>query len=210
MQSQGPVLATTPERHLRPLGARRVLFFGKNMSRSRATGGLVEALRGHGLHVRWVNYATLRRWLGEERAQRRIRRIFAAERPDLVFVFCRDLPRVLLAEFSGDAQSVCWVDAPMSEMPPAYMDYLSLAQHVFLTNPNRIPALTAAGHPSVHFVMEGFSAGNHYALPARPARRELLFIGGPGTEGERGRLMMSVMEDSLSPKSHHHSRTLRR
>lgn len=192
MQTQGPLLATTGERQLRPLGARKVLFFGKNMSRSRATGGLVEALRSHGLQVRWVNYATLRRWLGEERAQRRIRRIFAAERPDLVFVFCRDLPRVLLAEFSGDAQSVCWVDAPMTEMPAAYMDYLSLAQHVFLTNPNRVPDLTAAGHSSAHFVLEGFSASNHYALPARSARRDLLFIGGPGLDGERGRFLDGI------------------
>ena len=40
---------------------RRVMFFGKNMSRTRCTGGLVDALQRHGVEVRWRNLVTMRR-----------------------------------------------------------------------------------------------------------------------------------------------------
>ena len=85
---------------------RRVLFYGKSMSRTRCTGALVDALREHGLEVRWRNLATLRRWFGRDIAARLARAEFRQFRPDLVFVFFRDLPRALLAEFRKHASVV--------------------------------------------------------------------------------------------------------
>jgi hypothetical protein len=95
---------------------RRVLFFGKNMSRTRCTGALVHALREHGVQVRWRNLARWRRWLGHEYANRVARAEFRRFRPDAVFVFFRDLPPALAAEFRKDARLVIWCEEALETL----------------------------------------------------------------------------------------------
>ncbi|HLQ38770.1 MAG TPA: hypothetical protein VK348_13255, partial [Planctomycetota bacterium] len=109
-----------------PGDVRRVLFIGKSMSRTRCTGALVDALREHGLQVRWRNMATLRRWLGVEMAQRWLRTEFRRYQPDLVFVFFRDLPRPLLQEFARTARTVLWCEEALEDMDNSVVDYLSV------------------------------------------------------------------------------------
>ncbi len=77
------------------------MFFGKNMSRTRCTGALVEALRHHGVQVSWYNMATMRRWLGSRGAASWARGAWRRKAPDLVFVFGQDLLRPLLEEFTA-------------------------------------------------------------------------------------------------------------
>lgn len=171
---------------------RRVLFFGKNMSRTRCTGALVDALREHGLQVRWRNLATWRRWLGRDAAARLARVEFRRFRPDLVFVFFRDLPRVLLTEFAQQARTVLWCEEALEDLDGSVVDYFRQADLVCLSNAARIPWLREQGLDNLTFQMSGFSPRFH--RPARPAQpvRDVAFIGGPGRRGQRAEFLSRV------------------
>lgn len=173
-------------------GLRRVLFFGKNMARTRCSGALVESLRQHGLEVRWRNMATLRRWLGAEMAQKWVRAEFRRYRPDLVFVFFRDLPRQLLAEFREHARTVLWVEEALEDIDHSLVEYFRLADLVCLSNPARLPWLREQGLDNLLFQMSGFSPAFH--RPARPVTpvRDVAFIGGPGKKGQRAAFLSRV------------------
>ncbi len=173
---------------------RKVMFFGKNMSRTRATGGLVEALRSEGLEVKWLNMATLRRWLGREYAVRYARHAFASYAPDLVFVFCRDLPFSLLQEFRQQTNCVIWVEEPLESIDQDYVDYLKAAHAVFMTNPSRFTWLRERGVHNTTFVMEGFSSSFHYPVEKPKVQRDVVFIGGPGRLGQRAEFLSRVAE----------------
>jgi hypothetical protein len=174
----------------RPL--RRVLFFGKNMSRTHATGGLVEALVAHGLDVTWLNMATLRRWLGRRLAIRYAAWMFEHRRPDLVFVFCRDLPFELLVRFRERARTVVWFEEPLDDIAHSHAEYLAQAHAVFMTNPSKFDWLEAHGVPHTAFVMEGFSSTYHYPAKTSRPRRDIAFIGGPGRRGQRVEFLAEV------------------
>jgi len=162
------------------------------MSRTRATGGLVEALAIHGLDVKWLNMATLRRWLGREMALRYARRTFARFAPDLVFVFCRDLPVELMRDFRKSARTVVWVEEPLDDMGQDYVDYLAHAHAVFMTNPSKFEWLSERGIDHAAFVLEGFSSTFHYPVQPDGRIRDLVFIGGPGRDGQRARFLAEV------------------
>jgi hypothetical protein len=170
------------------------MFFGKNMSRSRATGGLVEALRNHELEVKWINIATLRRWIGRDLAIRSVRRAFERFDPDIVFVFCRDLPFPLLKEFSASATTVVWVEEPLEKIAEDYVDYLAEANAVFITNPSKLQWLRSRGIHHAAFVLEGFSSTYHYPVEGADYRRDVVFIGGPGREGKRAAFLSRIAE----------------
>ncbi len=186
--------AYTAAGEIRPLDqpVQRVMFFGKNMSRTRATFGLVEALRDHGVHVKWLNMATLRRWCGRRGSIRHARAVFRRYQPDLVFVFCRDLPVELLDEFRSEVAVALWVEESLQDISATSLDYFAKAHAVFLTNPSKIEGLREHGIEHAAFSMEGFSDSFHYALPTRRAKRDLVFIGGPGPEGRRARFLSEV------------------
>lgn len=191
MQQPTPrAAAVNRESQAEPL--RRVLFFGKNMSRTRATSGLVEALTAHGLEVRWLNMATLRRWLGRDLALRHARRGFERFAPDLVFVFCRDLPLELLVEFRRSATTLVWFEEPLDDIGPSHAEYLAQADAVFLTNPAKIEWLRENGVDRTAFVLEGFSPTFHYPVEARRPKRDVAFIGGPGRRGQRVELIAEI------------------
>jgi spore maturation protein CgeB len=168
------------------------LFFGKNMSRTRATGGLVEALESHGLDVKWMNMATLRRWLGPRRALSWARGTFERYSPDLVFVFCRDLPLELLREFRRTVRTVIWVEEPLDDIGQAHVDYFAEAHAVFMTNPSKFEWLRERGVAHTSFVMDAFSSSFHYPVSARDQLRDVVFIGGPGREGQRAEFLAEV------------------
>lgn len=162
------------------------------MSRSRATGGLVEALRGQDMQVRWMNLATHRRWFGRSAAIRNARRTFRRFKPDIVFVFCRDLPFSLLKEFQTDATTVVWVEEPLQEFPDEYIEYLAQADAVFITNPSKLAMLRSRGIDHAAFVLEGFSSTFHHPIKVRRPKRDIAFIGGPGREGKRAEFLAEV------------------
>ncbi len=174
-------------RRLLPLRSmpRKVLFFGKNMSRTRCTGALVEALGEHGLDVRWINLATLRRWLGRQRALERARSVYRRYAPDLVFVFVRDLPRELLIEFGHDVPTVLWVEDALENLDLAHVHYMREGHLVCISNPDNYHALTQHGVDRLLFQMSGFSPTFHYPEPRRADARDVAFIGGPGKRGQR-------------------------
>ncbi|MBI5851337.1 MAG: glycosyltransferase family 1 protein [Planctomycetes bacterium] len=174
---------------------RRVLFFGKSMSRTKATAGLVEALLGAGLDVRWVNVAKQRQWLGRTLALRRVTRIFERFAPDLVFVFCRDLPRPLLERIAPRVPVVMWIEEPIERVDEGYAEYMRQVHAVFMTNPARIPWLFDHGIRHVGFTLEGFSPTWHRPLTAdRPLKRNLAFIGGPGRDGLRAHFLAAIAQ----------------
>ncbi len=180
-----------------PRTPRRVLFFGKSMSRTKATSGLVEALRGEGLEVCWINIAKQRRWLGRAMAWRRAEHRFERFDPDLVFVFCRDLPRPLLERFAPRVPVLMWLEEPIDRIDEGYAEYMRLVHAVFMTNPACIPWLFDCGIRHVGFTLEGFSPTWHYPLdPAPPQTRDLVFIGGPGRDGVRAHFLAQLAEHS--------------
>ncbi|MEC7585136.1 MAG: hypothetical protein VYE77_12530, partial [Planctomycetota bacterium] len=117
---------------------RRVLFYGKSMSRTRCSGALVDALREHGLQVRWRNLVKWRRWFGRDMEIRLARREFHRYRPDLVFVFSRDLAPVLMAEFRKKARVVVWCEDSLEDLDSAFIDYFRQADLVCISNPVRM------------------------------------------------------------------------
>jgi hypothetical protein len=170
----------------------RVLFFGKNMARSRCTSGLVAALRAHGLEVKWLNRATLRRWLGERRADAWIRRAMNRYRPDLVFVFWRDLPLELLRQFKERALTVLWVEESLPTMGPAEVSYLGTPHLVAMSNLGHIELLREHGVHNAVFQKAAFSPALHYPVKPRGARCDVAYIGGPGRHGQRADLVAEL------------------
>ncbi|MEO6595072.1 MAG: glycosyltransferase [Planctomycetota bacterium] len=171
---------------------RRVLFFGKSMSRTRCTGALVQALREHGVDVRWRNLATLRRWFGNQAANRLARADFRRFRPDVVFVFFRDLPAVLADEFRRDARLVIWCEEALEVLDGSIVDYFALADLVCMSNPARFPWLCERGLDNMAFLMSGFAPRFHHPAPHQAFRRDVAFIGGPGRKGQRASFMAEV------------------
>lgn len=172
--------------------ARRVLFFGKNMSRTRCSGALVEGLREHGVEVRWRNLTTWRRWFGAATANRLARAEFRRFKPDVVFVFFRDLPPLLAAEFRRDARLVIWCEEALEALDGSIVDYFALADLVCMSNPARFAWLQERGLDNMAFLMSGFSP--HFHRPAGPKRpvRDVAFIGGPGRRGQRASFLAEV------------------
>lgn len=173
----------------------RVLFFGKRMSRSRCTSALVEAWRENGSEVRWLNMATLRRWLGERYAKTWARRAFRSFQPDVVCVFCRDLPADLVEAFRAEARVVMWVEESLDDLDQSYLDYFAKAHLVCLSNPARIPQLKQHGIDNAAFLMSGFMPRFHKPLRGARIKRDLAFIGGPGRNGCRADLLHRLAED---------------
>jgi spore maturation protein CgeB len=171
-----------------------VLFFGKSMSRTRCSGALVDALREHGLEVRWRNMATLRRWLGPQLALRWARAEFRQYRPDFVFVFFRDLPSVLLEEFGRQCPTVLWVEEALEVLDSSIVDYLASAHLVCMSNASRYAWLKERGLENLTFLMSGFSPKFHRPAPPQEPRRDVAFIGGPGRRGQRAALLSRISE----------------
>lgn len=171
---------------------RRVLFFGKNMSRTRCSGALVDALREHGVEVRWRNLATWRRWFGTAAANRMARAEFRRYRPDVVFVFFCDLPPLLASEFRKDARLVIWCEEALEALDGSIVDYFALADLVCMSNPARFAWLQERGLDNMAFLMSGFSPRFHRpAGPQRPVR-DVAFIGGPGRQGQRASFLAEI------------------
>lgn len=177
----------------RPAGpVRRVLFFGKSMSRTRCTGALVDAWREHGVDVRWRNMATMRRWFGANLALKLARAEFRRFKPDVVFVFFRDLPAVLAEEFRRDARLVIWCEEALESLDGSIVDYFALADMVCMSNPARFAWLRERGLDNMVFLMSGFSARYHHPAPPQEKRRDVAFIGGPGRKGQRASFLAEV------------------
>lgn len=171
---------------------RRVLFFGKSMSRTRCTGALVESFRAHGVTVRWRNLAKVRRWLGVGMAHRVARAEFRRFRPDVVFVFFRDLPVVLADEFRRDARLVIWCEEALEALDGSVADYFALADLVCMSNPARFSWLGERGLDNMAFSMSGFSPRFHHPAKVQPFQRDVAFIGGPGRRGQRASFLSRI------------------
>lgn len=174
---------------------RRVMFFGKSMSRTRCTGGLVDALQRHGVEVRWRNLVTLRRWFGGGLANRIARMEFHRFRPDAVMVFNTDLPPQLAAEFRDSARLVIWCEEPLVAVEPSLIDYFALADLVCLSNPTRLPLLRERGLDNLAFLMSGFSPRFHRPAPSQAPVRDVAFIGTPGRLGQRAEMVAAVAKE---------------
>ncbi|MCA8951704.1 MAG: glycosyltransferase family 1 protein [Planctomycetes bacterium] len=172
----------------------RVLFYGKSMSRTRCTGALVDALREHGVQVRWRNLTTWRRWFGPNLAIKLARAEFQRYRPDTVFVFFRDLPALLAAEFRRDARIVIWCEEALESLDGSIVDYFELADLVCMSNPARFHWLRERGLENMAFLMSGFTPRFHHPARPQPKRRDVAFIGGPGRKGQRASFLARIAE----------------
>ncbi|MEC7585177.1 MAG: glycosyltransferase [Planctomycetota bacterium] len=164
------------------------------MSRTRCSGALVDALREHGLQVRWRNLVKWRRWFGRDIEIRLARREFHRYRPDLVFVFSRDLAPSLLAEFRKSARVVIWCEDSLEDLDSSYIDYFRQADLVCISNPERIAWLQEHGLANVTFLLSGFSPAYHRPLSPQAYVRDVAYIGGPGRKGQRAEFLHKVTE----------------
>lgn len=174
---------------------RRVLFFGKSMSRTRCTGALVDGLRRHGVDVRWRNLVAWRRWFGMQAAHRLCRAEFRRYKPDVVFVFFRDLPLALASEFRRTARIVVWCEEALETMDASVIDYFRQADLVCMSNPARFAWLREHGLSNMAFLMSGFAPRFHRPLPKQEHVRDVAFIGGPGRRGQRASLLAKIAEE---------------
>jgi hypothetical protein len=173
---------------------RRVLFFGKSKSRSRCTGGLVDALRRNGLEVRWRNLAKLGRWVGQKAARDLVRREFDRWQPDLVFVFFMDLPGELLDEFRERAVVVQWVEEAFPRLADQQIDYVRRVDLACFSDPELLPQLRAEGIEHGCFQMSGFSTRYHFPIRNERLRYDVSFIGGPGADRQRARFLLGMAD----------------
>jgi len=164
------------------------------MSRTRCTGALVDALREHGVEVRWRNLAAWRRWFGPTLALKLASAEFRRYRPDTVFVYFRDLPVLLAEEFAKEARLVIWCEEALESLDSTIVDYFALADLICMSNPARIPWLRERGLQNMAFLMSGFSPRYHRPAPPQPKRRDVVFIGGPGRRGQRAEFLAKVAE----------------
>ena len=172
----------------------RVLFVGKSMSRSRCSGGLVDALAANGLAVRWFNFARNRRWLGQRGAEWRARRTFWSFRPHLLFVLSRDLPVSLLDEFRAHAPVVVWIEDLQDRLEEPHIDYLRRADLVSMSDPSRFEELRALGVQRLIYQMSGFSPRYHFPVARRRPRHDAVFVGGPGRRGQRASFLAQLAD----------------
>lgn len=172
--------------------ARRVLFIGKSMSRTCCSGALVDALRSHGIEVRWRNLVTWRRWFGTQMAHKLARAEFRRYKPDVVFVFFRDLPQALAAEFRRDARLVIWCEEALEVLDSSVIDYFRHADLVCMSNPARFPWLREHGLDNMAFLMSGFAPRYHHPAPYKKPVRDVAFIGGPGRRGQRASFLARI------------------
>ena len=195
MSPQAMSLAHLPQIDGSRLGpVRKVLFFGKSMSRTRCTGALVDALRQHGVQVRWRNLASWRRWFGTDAANRIARAEFRRYQPDAVFVFFHDLPPVLAAEFRSTARLVIWCEEALEVLDGSIVDYFALADIVCMSNPARFAWLQERGLDNMAFLMSGYSPRFHRPSPPQKPRRDVAFIGGPGRRGQRASFLARIAD----------------
>lgn len=172
--------------------ARRVLFYGKSMSRTRCTGALVESLRRHGVEVRWRNLVTWRRWFGTQVANKLARAEFHSYKPDVVFVFFRDLPQALASEFRETARIVVWCEEALEVLDSSVLDYFRMADLVSMSNPARFPWMREHGLDNMAFLMSGFSPRFHRPVATRKPLRDVAMIGGPGRRGQRASFLAEI------------------
>lgn len=178
-----------------PIRPQRVLFFGKRKSRSCCTGALVDALRSHGLKVKWVNCSLLKRWIGSWGMQQVVRLLRRKYKPDLCFVFFHDLPHVLMPEISEEIPTVVWIEEPIKYIDSAQVDYVRSARLVCLSTPSLVWAYRSLGIRNATFQMSGFSPAFHRPLDGEVAfDRDLVYIGGPGHMGNRPQFLAWLSE----------------
>ncbi len=178
----------------------RVLFFGKSKPHTWCTGNLVYGLRAAGKEVRWINPFRLYRWLGEEQAAKRILHLARTFRPDLVFVFFRDLPLPLFEILAPRIPTVLWVEEYLEPLPEDVRRRAALSELVVLTNLDQIDDYKAAGAERVLFSLSGCGP-THYDRPFRPMESppvDVAFIGGPGSQesdGQRPRFLARLSRE---------------
>ncbi|MCA8974777.1 MAG: glycosyltransferase, partial [Planctomycetes bacterium] len=189
-----PLVSGSPVPESRCGSVRRVLFYGKSMSRTRCTGGLVDALREHGVDVRWRNLAAWRRWFGPRIALKMARAEFKRYRPDTVFVFFRDLPALLAEEFRHEARIVIWCEEALEVLDGSIVDYFKLADLVCMSNPGRFSWLRERGLDNMAFLLSGFQPRFHRPAKAQKKVRDVAFIGGPGRRGQRASFLAEIAE----------------
>ncbi len=174
-----------------PIRPKRVLFFGKRKSRSVCTGALVDALRAQGLEVKWVNCSTLKRWLTKVPMRLVVRLLHRLYKPDLVFVFFHDLPKVLMQEISALTPTVVWMEERLQQVTPQNVAFVQNCRLLCLSTPELVETYRAAGVPQTTFLMSGFSPSYHHPHSSlRDGRkpkfdRDIAFIGGPGNIEDR-------------------------
>ncbi|GEM_PF-378591 len=179
-----------------PLRPERVLFFGKQKSRSCCTGGLVDALRVNGLKVSWVNCSRLRRWIGKWGMYQAVRLIKRLYRPDLCFVFFHDLPPLLMEELAPEIPTVVWMEEQTRCLESSHVEYVRNTRLLCLSTPSLVQDYRQKGILQSTFLMSGFSPKFHkpYKNSRGGVDRDIAFIGGPGHMGNRPEFLSRVSE----------------
>ena len=169
---------------LRP---KKVLFFGKTKARTHCTGAFVDAMRGHGLEVRWLNCSFLKRYFTKVGMRFIVRMIRKRFDPDICVVFYHDLPRPLMDEISKQVPTVVWMEE-QTVTDERHVDYVRDVRLLCLSTPRLVREYRANGVANSTFMLSGFSPLFHspVAIESPPVTdRDIAFIGGPGHMGGR-------------------------
>jgi Glycosyl transferases group 1 len=182
-----------------PLRPKKVLFFGKTKARTRCTGALVDAMRGHGLEVRWLNCSWLKRYFGKIGMRFLVRTIRKRFKPDVCVVFYHDLPRELMREIATRVPTVVWMEE-QTVTDERHLDYVRDVRLLCLSTPRLVREYRESGVANSTFMLSGFSPKFHAPVEIGKNAvmdRDIAFIGGPGHMGDRPEFLAWLAE-------HHH------
>jgi Glycosyl transferases group 1 len=179
-----------------PFRPKKVLFFGKTKARTRCTGALVDAMRGHGLEVRWLNCSWLKRYFGKVGMRFLVRTIRKRFEPDMCVVFYHDLPRELMREIATQVPTVVWMEE-QTVTDEKHLDYVRDVRLLCLSTPRLVREYRENGIANSTFMLSGFSPKFHAPVEVGKNAvmdRDIAFIGGPGHMGDRPEFLAWLAE----------------
>jgi spore maturation protein CgeB len=123
----------------------RIILFGKSKRRTRTTLHLVRAFKDGGHDVLWLNPAKIRR-RQKDRSERWIINRIEAFKPDIIFIYSRDIPLGVLKKYTGgDIKTVLYYEDMAPEIHASLVELGKRVDFFLTTNKGLLKDYKKAG-----------------------------------------------------------------
>ena len=157
----------------------KIILFGKSKRRTRTTFHIARAFRENGSELLWLNPAKISRRQKEKADQWILDRIDAF-RPDIVFIYSKDIPLAVLKVISSDKiKTVMYYEDMSDDLPPELVRRGRLVDHFLATNNGKLKEYQNAGIKNpVYFVGACDRHDHRIRRPILPIwKSDIAFIG---------------------------------
>jgi len=157
----------------------KVILFGKSKRRTRTTSHIARAFKESGNRLLWLNPAKIRRQQKKEADQWIIDQIDSF-RPDIVFIYSKDIPfRVLQFISAGKIKTVMYYEDMSDDLPPGLIRRGRLVDFFLATNKGMLEEYAKAGIANpVYFIGACDRYDHRIRRPILPIwKSDLAFIG---------------------------------